>query len=636
MIARGLSEMGSTQPTKPPTKAESPFSDETVRKISQVMEEIEWCTNGDQMHGLLSGLNITDEDVILIKNMVKMKLPSKAPTIFPLINEAMGKHKQISSRQAQIDQQYRPGQLTEDERQKAWEEDYTLAQFHVARNRRPLGFTSKNEYYKFACPLLIKCIRKVAINGIPHAYYKPSPGKAPILQPWNEFERQHAERHGHIYQTTGVDGKIEKKWCFEPLNYDMDFYYSAYEFEPYSPLSSDPCVKHQDPEKKPLNSINGFKGFQASLIPKDQVDVSKFQHILDWIKIRLCGNDEKVNDYHLAWWAHFIQHPEQWLPFMIWCSKTQGVGKTTFLKFIRKYIVGEDNYQDVDNLEDLLGDFNSLIKDKLLVTVAEMSSVTGTKSRESAMKKMNKLKNLVDGEKININAKYVNKHATRNVFHGIGTTNNPTSILTEAKDRRIPSNFCSEEPITPAIMKAFTEANTQEVADHFFSHLAYLETEVNVYKIIQTDLVTQMKDTGRSAPIIFMDEIYASDTDNGDTTYVFINSEDEIKIEPINTNDIIEYTTYVDSGKPIPEGDVRYGKYGITITKLYPIFREWAKTNGYGNFIQTKASFMDEIKNSTRPYSKTPRLKEDANRIAIPKSAVKVGYGSYPGGLLSF
>ncbi len=147
-----------------------------------------------------------------------------------------------------------------------------------------------------------------------------------------------------------------------------------------------------------------------------------------------------------------------------------------------------------------------------------------------------------------------------------------------------------------------------------------------------------MKDAGRSAPIIFMDEIYANDTDNkhGNPTYVHINSMDEIKIEPTNSNEIIEYTTFVDSGKPIPEKDVRYGKYGITITKLYPIFREWAKANGYGNFIQTKASFMDEIRNSTRPYSKTPRLKEDAHRIAIPKSAVKVGYAPYPEGLLSF
>lgn len=254
-------------------------------------------------------------------------------------------------------------------------------------------------------------------------------------------------------------------------------------------------------------NLNKFMGFKANYLyntPSNPVNPpEEIKLILSHIKDVMCGGDEIVNKYFLSWVRNvFVGVKNITAPIFI---SDQGAGKSSLIDdFIRPKILGKLG-DTINGFSNLLGGFNGIIEDKLLISVNEVHS-DGSSRRDI----FNSLKSLITDSSVVINRKGVNQYSIDNTASFIFFSNHADSIDIEDSDRRYCPIQSSESKIGDtgyfnSLRKSFNDKN----ADLFFTYIINLPNNelLDTSDVVQTSFKNMIKESNRDMIYNFVRDV---------------------------------------------------------------------------------------------------------------------------------
>ncbi|MBS0620836.1 MAG: hypothetical protein JSS61_05210 [Verrucomicrobia bacterium] len=167
-------------------------------------------------------------------------------------------------------------------------------------------------------------------------------------------------------------------------------------------------------------NFNIWRGFAVNPI---QGDCSLFWN---HVKAIICCGNETIYIYVRKWLAHLIQKPWIIATALVLRGK-QGTGKGTFVETIGKLL--GPHYAPLANLDQILGRFNSHLKNAILIFADE--AIWGGNKRE-----VGALKSLITEPRLFIEAKGKDGYWIDNFKHLIVSSNEDWSVHLDPDDRR--------------------------------------------------------------------------------------------------------------------------------------------------------------------------------------------------------
>ncbi len=267
-------------------------------------------------------------------------------------------------------------------------------------------------------------------------------------------------------------------------------------------------------------NYNLFNGFKQDYSPTFQVDISKIEPLLYHFKHVWCKGDETVYNYLISWYADLIQNPGTLPGIAVVVQGKQGAGKGSICNFVGNKVIGRKYYSSVNEISQLLGQFNSKIMNKILICCDEVANFGG------AIQNNNKLKGLITEPFQSVRMLFKEPMDIKSCSRYVFLTNNEWPVKVETNDRRYfclqtDDKFVGNTEYFKNLYKHFTD----EVAEHFFHYLAeYDLSKWNKHQIPMTkfrrelmsrDLPTpiqfilnEIKTNGEIADEILVDELY--------------------------------------------------------------------------------------------------------------------------------
>jgi hypothetical protein len=176
----------------------------------------------------------------------------------------------------------------------------------------------------------------------------------------------------------------------------------------------------------PAGSVDGeyniYKGF--AIQPREG---NYHEPYLDLVKNVICSGVEEHYDYLIKWMARVVQYPATQSETAVVMTGVRGTGKTSFCGYFRD-LFGPHG-ESVDNMDHLLGRFNSHLADKLVVVAEEAYHVYDRRSESS-------LKELITGKRRAIERKGYDVTWGENFVHLMMTSNNHKVVPAGDYERR--------------------------------------------------------------------------------------------------------------------------------------------------------------------------------------------------------
>ena len=189
-------------------------------------------------------------------------------------------------------------------------------------------------------------------------------------------------------------------------------------FEPYGKI--DNC---------PPYSFNSFDGFQINKLDTDGgLNIDNFNEFI----YCLCGenykHDKPKSKWLINYLAHMFQYPNERTEKIVIFKGLQGAGKDTLYQLLRK-LMGVKYVSIVDDLEEIFGNFNNVLENKIALFINELDGKDGYDHRS-------KLKSLATSITNNINNKNEKKIEQANHMRVFGASNGVSPVDPERDDRR--------------------------------------------------------------------------------------------------------------------------------------------------------------------------------------------------------
>lgn len=176
------------------------------------------------------------------------------------------------------------------------------------------------------------------------------------------------------------------------------------------------------PEEQVDNTTyNLWKGFSVQSI------AGECDLFLDHVKANICAGNEEHYRYLMCWLARLFQTPATPGEVAIVLRGGRGVGKSIFAKVIGS-LLGR-HYMQVSNSSHLIGNFNSHLRD-LVLLFADEAFYAGDKKHESI------LKTLVTEDTMAVEAKGVDVETAPNYIHLIMASNDMHVVPAGGDERR--------------------------------------------------------------------------------------------------------------------------------------------------------------------------------------------------------
>lgn len=298
-----------------------------------------------------------------------------------------------------------------------------------------------------------------------------------------------------------LNGSKNKK-C-EPIDVTLSYFlksmdsgnhrFSKVDFYPYSPKTKVNDITTMFKEKRIMNS---FRGFVRKYDANYKIDNALLTPAINQINA-FCNDNKTLVNYFIKWLAHIVQYPNIRTGIAILIKSEQGAGKSEFFNWIGHMIIGSPYYNSCSEMEQIVGKFNSVIKNKILIALEEVN-VYATDSST-----LNKLKELITGRTQNIENKGIDVNGgTSNYCNYVLMTNKNSPIRVESSDRRY---FCIESRhLYPTGDRRWTEQinyyKNHEAAINFYHYLMSIDVDINDLKNIpETD--TKKRLINSSAPL---------------------------------------------------------------------------------------------------------------------------------------
>lgn len=264
----------------------------------------------------------------------------------------------------------------------------------------------------------------------------------------------------------------------------------------YRGITIDPSI----PIRRVIDdNVNTFGGFKAKLLPTEQVQVDRIQPIIDHLFNIWAGGDTHIYKYIMTW-LHTMFHGKKTGIMMVLQSEAQGSGKSIiFESFIQPLVMG---YSSCCNgtFSKLTQNFNDHLVGKVCYVMEELSIPTGEYHQV-----FDRVKDLITGATISIEAKYQKTITVPNHLNLIGFTNNNFAVKTERSDRRYFLQQVKEDMVgNYEYFNRLIASFTTEAANHFFSYVYHYTDTVNLKIIPDTELRRENLEASQPSPIRFL------------------------------------------------------------------------------------------------------------------------------------
>lgn len=258
-----------------------------------------------------------------------------------------------------------------------------------------------------------------------------------------------------------------------------------------------------DIENCASDKFNIWSGFQAKRVDVPESDGLKLMKsfIFDtWAN----GNIEYYN-YIVSWLAGLVTNLKGINKVALAMVSGQGTGKNTLFDFMG-YILGTTNTASVAGINSITGSFNSILQNKRLININEMSS-----TKDEFRSNFDKIKGYITDSTIQITPKGVDTYTISNIGNYVLFTNHRDSIIVEQTDRRyaifeMSSVYANNSEYFDRLYKL---CFNQDVANEFYTYLLDFDS-VDLSKIPMTELKLEMMYLSTPAPLRFLEEYSSS------------------------------------------------------------------------------------------------------------------------------
>jgi putative DNA primase/helicase len=152
---------------------------------------------------------------------------------------------------------------------------------------------------------------------------------------------------------------------------------------------------------------------------------------LDHIYNILSDRNNELYNYILNWISYLLQNPGAKTETSFINIGEQGTGKNKFFTYVISKLFGRYAIANENNINNIIGRFNSSFENKILVICKELQSLDNAKHLNTDC-----LKSLITDNTCTIESKFVNSRTIDNVSNFIFVSNNYLPIKIENGDRR--------------------------------------------------------------------------------------------------------------------------------------------------------------------------------------------------------
>jgi hypothetical protein len=356
--------------------------------------------------------------------------------------------------------------------------------------------------------LLMFVLRIVYDNGTNVVVMKTNSITKMSIIDYNSFSKSYGPKHGFYNINCPIEketsrttktGKITKSietenvsfWCFDGLVGTNNYTYYNFNWIPYSPYEIDPTFR--------TITFNMFLGLRAKIVP--EVNMSLIQPILTHLKEIFADDNEEYYTYIISWFAHLIQFPREFLPFLLMIGPKR-CGKSSFFFWFVMYVMGKGECgTDVENLDSIVAKFNSHTFQKLFIHVKELKGSTND-SHTSVYDKMELLKSRITDPTAEMEKKFGDRVQIDNYAKFGGCANEiPIRLSHDDKERwaifKSSGRRIGDSKYFTEIKKIMSDKDNvplaQEAANHFLTYLSKYQIKIDVRRDIpMTDIYTEI------------------------------------------------------------------------------------------------------------------------------------------------
>jgi hypothetical protein len=231
----------------------------------------------------------------------------------------------------------------------------------------------------------------------------------------------------------------------------------------YDRMVFDPANKHT------AHEYNRFDGWAVEQLVNPTYDQTAVDDILWFIKNQYADNQEEFYQYLIKWFASLLQRPGELTRVCPVIKSVQGIGKNMLMEFIGRKILGPRYYHATANADDIVGKYNALMAEKILVIWDETS-------QGDSWGMMNKIKEIIANDTLTIKTKHINDQVYRNTINMMSFCNVGCPFIFEHSDRRFTAIESKANPLNTEqiqhYVRLFGNPNT---AYSFYMYLLSVE-----------------------------------------------------------------------------------------------------------------------------------------------------------------
>jgi hypothetical protein len=256
------------------------------------------------------------------------------------------------------------------------------------------------------------------------------------------------------------------------------------------------------------NIINLFLGWKAKKV--EQIDMDKIKPVFRHIKKIFCSGNQECYHYMVKWMAHLIQKPRDKVPVGIILQSEQGAGKDLFFKWFIDYVLGEKLGLTTQYIEAVVGRFNSLMENKMLVVVNEITS-NGKNPKYETYEIM---KSLISEKKQKIERKGYEPITVNSYSRFLFCSNSEKPIHIEEGDRRyfvlkFKKNPDQKYYTDLADLLENNEESAQDIGNHFYTWLMNCDLTGFYPQVFpKTQAKEEIKELSESVDVKFIKQHY--------------------------------------------------------------------------------------------------------------------------------
>ena len=231
------------------------------------------------------------------------------------------------------------------------------------------------------------------------------------------------------------------------------------------------------------NQYNIFNGFNYNeLINNNDYDNEGVELFINHIKL-LCNDEEESTNYLIKYIADLFQNPNVLPQVAICITGKKGVGKDLLIDYLQK-IIDIEYITRTQKFSNLFGNFNSALKNKLIISINEVSGKDGFTMKED-------LKNFITEDNIIVNEKGLKPYTLKNYARLFMFCNNENPIEITEDNRRFWVVKTGDKQQSKYYDNLYNNINDNNILHSIYSY--FMNIDLNEYNIRKYPITKKMK-----------------------------------------------------------------------------------------------------------------------------------------------